>query len=79
MVRPYTYTHNIDNGVASLANYSHYNQPLAHPFGANFREFIFVAKYQPIPRLNLTFKYLYTAIGYDTSGVNWGAKYFLTK
>jgi hypothetical protein len=76
MVRPYTYTH-YKNGVASLANYSHYNQPLAHPFGANFREFIFVARYQPIPRLNFTFKYLYTAIGYDTSGVNWGANIFL--
>jgi hypothetical protein len=34
-VRPYTYTHGI---VAQ--NYAHYGMPLAHPFGANFREFL---------------------------------------
>lgn len=76
MVRPYTYTH-YKNGVASLANYTHYNQALAHPFGANFREFILVVKYQPIPRLNLTLKYFYTATGYDTGTVNWGGNIFL--
>ncbi len=34
-VRPYTYTHR-----DSSSNYVHYNQPLAHPLGANFSEFI---------------------------------------
>ena len=76
MVRPYTYTH-YKNGVASLANYTHYNQALAHPFGANFREFILVIKYQPIPRLDLTLKYFNTSIGYDTANVNWGGNIFL--
>ena len=33
MVRPYTYTH-----YDSTANYTHYNQPLAHPLGAGFAE-----------------------------------------
>lgn len=32
--RPYTYAH-----FDRLSNYSNYNQPLAHPFGANFRIF----------------------------------------
>ena len=31
-VRPFTYSHR-----DSVANYTHYNQPLAHPLGANFR------------------------------------------
>ncbi len=31
VMRPYTYSHN-----DTVANWSNYNQPLAHPFGANF-------------------------------------------
>ena len=34
IVRPFTYTHG-DAGIS----YSHYNQPLAHPWGASLREF----------------------------------------
>jgi hypothetical protein len=34
-VRPYTYTHGVPD-----QNYAHYAYPLAHPLGANFREFI---------------------------------------
>ena len=33
--RPYTYAHE-----SSLQSYTHYNQPLAHPLGANFHEFV---------------------------------------
>lgn len=33
--RPYTYT-----GRVWTISYSHYNEPLAHPFGANFQEFV---------------------------------------
>ncbi len=46
--RPYTYTHRVtseDNYV--LTSYSHYNQALAHPLGANFREVIGQLKYAP--------------------------------
>jgi hypothetical protein len=32
-VRPYTYAHR-----RVIQNYGHYNEPLAHPAGANFRE-----------------------------------------
>ena len=39
-VRPYTYAHNNPE-----QNYAHYNQPLAHPLGSNFSEFLFLAKY----------------------------------
>jgi hypothetical protein len=41
-VRPYTYAHS-----DSVANYTHYNLPLAHPLGANFQELIGIIKYQP--------------------------------
>ena len=41
LVRPYTYAHNNPS-----QNYAHYNQPLAHPLGANFSEFLFMADYK---------------------------------
>lgn len=66
-VRPYTYSH-----VNNYTNYSNYNQPLAHPLGANFVELIGIARYQPLPRLNITAKVFYSKLGVDTAGSNWG-------
>ena len=40
-VRPYTYSHN-----TVILNYGHNNQSLAHTLGANFSEFIGIARYQ---------------------------------
>ena len=40
-VMPFTYS-NSDSTIA----YSHYSQPLAHPLGANFREFTGIIQYQ---------------------------------
>lgn len=40
-VRPYTYSHNTIN-----LNYGHNNQSMAHTLGANFSEFIAIARYQ---------------------------------
>ena len=40
-VRPYTYSHN-----SVTLNYGHNNQSLAHLYGANFSEFIAIARYQ---------------------------------
>jgi hypothetical protein len=68
IVRPYTYSHNSNYG-----NYSSYQQPIAHPLGANFTEVVGVLKYQPLPRLNLTGKLMLVQIGRDTATVNWGA------
>ncbi len=42
VVRPYTYSH-----FDSTANYTHQLTPLAHPLGANFKEYLFRVKYQP--------------------------------
>ena len=40
-VRPYTYSHN-----TIVLNYGHSNQSMAHTLGANFSEFITIARYQ---------------------------------
>ena len=63
-VRPYTYTH-FSDANQRLSNYTHYNQPLAHALGANFREFIGILRYQPLPKLNLTAKVIYAKWGED--------------
>ena len=57
-VRPYTYSH-----FDSVANYTHYNQPLAHPLGANFQEYIGILKYQPAPRWYINAKAIYYSPG----------------
>jgi hypothetical protein len=67
IVRPYTYSHNTPYG-----NYSSYLQPIAHPLGANFKEYIGIVRYQPIPKLNLTGKLMMMQVGRDTTNVNWG-------
>lgn len=67
-VRPFTYTH-----FDSVSNYSNSNQPLAHPLGANFQEFVGVARYQPIKKLFLQGKIMYYYQGIDSSGKNMGS------
>ena len=68
LVRPYTYSH----GTA-FGNYSNYLQPLAHPAGANFKEFVGILRYQPIPRLFLTGKTFLLKTGKDDNNENWGS------
>ena len=71
IVRPFTYTHN-----DTVSNFSHYNQPLAHPLGANFDEFIAIAHYQPSYKWNLEGKIIYYRQGLDSAGVNFGSNIF---
>lgn len=70
-VRPFTYSHN-----NLIGNYTHYNQPLAHPLGANFQEFIGIARYQPASRWYFTGKAIYYYKGLDTADVNFGGNIF---
>ncbi|HMH32688.1 MAG TPA: hypothetical protein VK543_06640 [Puia sp.] len=72
LVRPFTYSHN-----DSVSNYSHYNQPLAHPLGANFYEFLTIARYQPAPKWNVEVKLIYFKQGLDSAGYNFGGNIFL--
>ncbi|MEP7257878.1 MAG: hypothetical protein ABI687_05815 [Flavitalea sp.] len=70
-VRPFTYA-----AADSLDNFSHYNQPLAHPMGANFAEFIGILRYQPTKRLTATGKLIYWAQGVDSSAASFGGNIF---
>ena len=70
-IRPFTYT-NFD----STTNFTHYNQPLAHPLGASVKEVILIANYHPLPKLYLTAKIISYVQGLDSSGVNMGGNIF---
>ncbi|HEY9487543.1 MAG TPA: hypothetical protein VIQ51_04385 [Chryseosolibacter sp.] len=67
VIRPFTYSHHSIYG-----SYSSYKQPLAHPIGANLKELVGIVRYQPLGRLNLTGKLVFTTTGRDSTGVNWG-------
>lgn len=68
LIRPYTYSHHTQYG-----NYSSYKQPIAHPLGANLKELVGILRYQPLPRLHVTGKLVFTDVGRDIGDVNWGS------
>lgn len=70
-VRAYTYAAN-----DSMTSYTHYNQPLAHPLGANFQEYIFIVRAQPIKRLYLQGKFIGYYQGMDLGPYNMGGNPF---
>ena len=72
-VRPYTYTHNDTSAV-----YSHFNQPLAHPLGANFREYLGIMRYRPTNNLSLELKVIRYEKGEDDLDINWGGNILLS-
>lgn len=71
-VRPYTYTHR-----DSLTAYTHYNQPLAHPLGANFREMLATARYPITRRLLVEGRAIVAEFGEDDATSNWGGNLLL--
>ncbi len=70
-VRPFTYAYN-----NSVASYTHYNLPLAHPLGANFKEYIGILKYHPLPKWRLEGILVYYKQGLDSMGYNMGSNPF---
>ena len=76
-VSPYTYTHSNSIGVDTIANFTHYNQPLAHPFGANFVEFFMKLSYRPLAKLKVEMKYDFSAKGLDNNGKLNGQNIFM--
>lgn len=66
-VRPYTYMHS-----KRSQGYIHFNQPLAHPLGANFTEYLAILRYQPGKKLFLTCTFMYAKKGLDSDSTNWG-------
>ncbi len=61
-VRPYTYTH-----FKKSQNYVNYNQALAHPFGANFKELVLVGRYHPFFKLFIEGGYIKVIKGLDST------------
>jgi hypothetical protein len=72
VLRPFTYSHS-----DSIANYTNYNQPLAHPLGANLQEAVLIIHYQPKPRWTAQLKVIAFSQGVDTGSSNYGGNIFL--
>ena len=70
--RPYMYQH-----TTPLTNMGHFNQPLAHPWGANFREVIFQAHYR-YRRITTDLQVTTGQKGLDENGSNWGGNIYLS-
>jgi hypothetical protein len=79
VVRPYTYSHRDTLDFFpefSSASYSTHNQPLAHPLGANFKEFVALIRYKPTNRLYTQARILSTLTGRDGPDENNGQNIF---
>lgn len=63
-VRPFTYTHGL-----VTQNYSHYGKALAHPLGANFKEFLGFITYRK-KRSEFSWQGMLARVGMDTAGTN---------
>lgn len=73
-VRPYTYSH----GVIEQ-NYGHYGMPLAHPFGANFKEYLGFINYRK-NNWEINCQGMFVIVGKDTanSKTSMGQNIFLS-
>lgn len=69
-VRPYTFSERV-----SVLNYAHFNEPLGHPYGANFREVLGMLSYS-FHRFQISTQLLYSRYGLDKDGQNYGRDIF---
>ena len=69
-VQPYTYAHK-----ESMQSYTHMNQALAHPLGANFKEIIFITNY-PINDWIFNCKLTLAKSGLDSNNTHYGQDIF---
>jgi hypothetical protein len=69
-VQPYTYGHR-----TILQNYSHMNQALSHPLGANFKEVVLMANYKK-DKWKYSIKVTTAKIGLDSLGTHYGQNIF---
>lgn len=79
-VRPYTYAHRDTlDGISNqnVASYSHYNQPLAHPLGSNFKEVLFEVRYRPTKNLFFKARAVKSMYGQDSENSNFGGNILL--
>jgi len=73
-VRPYTYAHHNPQ-----QNYGHYNQPLAHPLGANFSEILFLSYYK-WNKFEITSKIIFAKYGaqYLDNSISYGGDIYMS-
>jgi hypothetical protein len=67
---PYTYSE-----TEAIKNYSEEAEPLAHPFGANFKELVGMLNYS-YKRFDFTGQFNYGHYGLDDGGLNYGKDIF---
>jgi hypothetical protein len=67
LVRPYTYSHTF-----SPENYGYLNEPLAHPYGANFEEFLAIYRTALTNQCMVNLSISTVFYGTDPSGLNDG-------
>lgn len=72
VIRPYTSQH-----ITPLTNYGHFQQPINHPWGANFRETIFQVHYR-YKRYIFDMNTVLGFKGFDVDGQNYGANIYLS-
>ena len=60
-----------------MQNYTHLNQALAHPLGANFKEWIGILSYD-YQKWNIELKWNHAIYGEDSSGTHFGKNIFLS-
>lgn len=63
---PYTYANQ-----NPIVNYTQFSEPLGHPFGANFKEYLSILNYS-IGKFDLQGQFNYATYGLDTGGINYG-------
>ena len=68
--KPYTFSE-----TEPFRNYSQYNEPLGHPFGANFREWLSIVNYS-VGRFDFQGQLNYAYYGLDINGLNYGKDIF---
>jgi hypothetical protein len=67
-VRPFTYSSPENTG-----SWTNYRQPMAHPFGGNFRELIGILRYQPWKKVYIFGRINYWQQGRDSARLNFGS------
>ena len=71
-IRPFMYSY-----FNSVADYSHNNQPLAHPYGANLSELILSVNYKPHKKIYVQWESFFNAQGRNNSdSVSYGGNIF---
>lgn len=70
--KPYTYS-----SASPITNYAQESEPLAHPFGANFKEVVGLLNYS-YKKFDFSAEFDYGHYGLDVNGLNYGKDVFMS-